>query len=284
MIKNSLNIYIQSNPQQNTAAKVSKFSFERFGFANVRILNLDENNLLKRNFYNKFKRNGKIVSYDPTDLQSFTLLRFYPPAIQKDGYAMIIDPDIFALKNFENEMEDIAKNGGELFCTKKNGRIKSEVMLINCKNFNLWNFNNIIDDLFNFKIDYSDLINLNFVDNNKISLINENFNSHDSINKDTILLHTTNRITQPWKVGLDIDYSYHASKYNLFKNYLKKILYLPHNEKLLMKKYQKHKNQSVIDCVKNLFKDAIDNNYLNQDDLNFAIEKKFISKNFIQSF
>ena len=115
MIKNSLNIYIQSNPQQNTAAKVSKFSFERFGFTNVRILNLDENNLLKGNFFNKFKRNGKIVSYDPTDLQSFTLLRFYPPAIQKDGFAMIIDPDIFALKNFENEMDDIAKNGGELF-------------------------------------------------------------------------------------------------------------------------------------------------------------------------
>lgn len=282
MIKNSLNIYIQSNPQQNTAAKVSKFSFERFGFTNVRILNLDENNLLKGNFFNKFKRNGKIVSYDPTDLQSFTLLRFYPPAIQKDGFAMIIDPDIFALKNFENEMDDIAKNGGELFCTKKNGRIKSEVMLINCKNFNLWNFNNIINDLFNFKIDYSDLINLNFIDNNKISLIDENFNSHDSINKDTILLHTTNRITQPWKIGLDIDYSYHASKYNLFKNYFKKILNLPHNEKLLMKRYQKHKDQNVIDCVKNLFKDAIDNNYLNQDDLNFAIEKKFISKNFIK--
>ena len=50
----------------------------------------------------------------------------------------------------------------KLYCTKKNNRIKSEVMLINTENFNHWNFEKIIDDLFSFKIDYSELINLEF--------------------------------------------------------------------------------------------------------------------------
>ena len=60
--------------------------------------------------------------------------------------------------------------------------------------------------MFSFKIDYSELINLEFIDKNSIGLIDENFNSHDEITDQTILLHATNRITQPWKTGLDIDF------------------------------------------------------------------------------
>ena len=35
----------------------------------------------------------------------------------------------------------------------------------------------------------------------KINEIPTKYNQHDTINKDTILLHTTNRITQPWKLN-----------------------------------------------------------------------------------
>ena len=70
-------------------------------------------------------------------------------------------------------------------------------MLIDCEKFDLWNFEKIIDDLFSYKTDYSKLINLEFIDENEIGFLDENFNSHDLITDNTILLHTTNRITQP---------------------------------------------------------------------------------------
>ena len=61
---------------------------------------MNDNSLLKEKFGNKFKRNGKIISFNPNDLQSFTLLRCFPPKICKNKYCLI-DPDVFAVKNFD---------------------------------------------------------------------------------------------------------------------------------------------------------------------------------------
>ena len=109
-------------------------------------------------------------------------------------------------------------------------------MLINCNNnFKLWNFDKIIEDIFSQKIDYNKLINLDFIEEKKIGLLGPSFNSLDQIYKDTILLHTSNRITQPWKEGLNIDFTVSASKYIYCKNLIKKIVGLKHNEKILKK-------------------------------------------------
>ena len=40
-------------------------------------MQLHENNILKEKYEKKFKRNGKVISFNPNDLQSFTLLRFF---------------------------------------------------------------------------------------------------------------------------------------------------------------------------------------------------------------
>ena len=156
-------------------------------------------------------------------------------------------------------------------------------MLINTENFNLWNFEKIINDLFSLKIDYSELINLDFIHKNSIGLIDENFNSHDEITDQTILLHTTNRITQPWKTGLDIDYSYHTSNLNLLINYFKKYVGLNYQKKLLEKKYQTHPNGKVIEFVTRLFEGAIDSKNITYEELIFSVEKKFISKQFLDT-
>lgn len=281
-MKNDLKIFIQSNPQQMTAAKVAEYSFKTKGFKNIEILNLYENELLKNNFGKKFKRNGKIISFNPNDLQSFTLLRFYPPEMCETRYCLIIDPDVFAVKDF-HEFSIENKNEKKIFCTKKNNKIRSEVMLIDCRDFNLWNFTEIINNLFSQKIDYSDLINLELFDKKHIGLIDENFNSHDIITNQTILLHTTNRITQPWKIGLDIDFSNHLSLYNLFKLYVKKILGLNYQKRLLEKKYQKHPDNKVIEFVKKLFEDAIKEKFITDEEITISINKKFISEDFFKS-
>ena len=69
-----LKIFIQSNPKQELAAKVS--SFIKHGYKNVEILKLNSVKELKNNFNKTFFRGGKKIVYDLDDLQSFTLLRF----------------------------------------------------------------------------------------------------------------------------------------------------------------------------------------------------------------
>ena len=195
----NLKIYIQSNPQQELAAKVSSYSFSKYGFKNVEILKLHEIDSLKDKFGKKYLRNGSMVKYDANDLQSFTLLRFIPPKIYND-FCLLIDPDVFVVKDPIPELLKYTSNNNfKMFCTNKDGKIKSEVCLLNCKEFNLWNFDELIEEMFLGKVDYQDIINFNFLSADKIGNLNENFNVWDKLNDSTIFLHTTNQLTQPWK-------------------------------------------------------------------------------------
>jgi len=279
----NLKIYIQSNPQQELAAKVSSYSFIKYGFKNVEILKLHEINSLKDKFGKKYLRNGSMIRYDPNDLQSFTFLRFIPPKIHND-FCLVIDPDVFLVKDPTSELlKCITNNNFKMFCTNKDGKIKSEVCLINCNKFNLWDFDKLIEEMFLGKVDYQDIINFNFLSANKIGNLNENLNVWDNLNDSTIFLHTTNRITQPWKQGLKVDFKIHASRYNYLKNFLRKVSGLKYNKKLFQSRYIQHPNLEVNNFVKNIFKEAIDNNYLNINEIEHSIKNNYISKFFIDN-
>ena len=92
-------------------------------------------------------------------------------------------------------------------------------MLVDCSQIR-WNFKKILSDLFSLKVDYKDLMDLSFDKSLKIKELSKSYNSHDIINHDTILLHTTNRITQPWKEGLNIDFERHTSQKYKFKQFI----------------------------------------------------------------
>ena len=62
-----------------------------------------------------------------------------------------------------DELESLS-NEYSVYCTKINNKFRTEVMVLN-KNKYLWNFDKLIESLFNFELDYEDLIHLNF-DNN----------------------------------------------------------------------------------------------------------------------
>ena len=276
----NLKIFIQSNPQQELAAKVSSFSFSKYGFKNVEILKLHEIDSLRDKFGKKYLRNGSMTKFDPNDLQSFTLLRFIPPKIHND-FCLVIDPDVFLVNDPTSELlKCLNNNNFKMFCTNKDGKMKSEVCLINCKKFDLWDFDKLIDEMFLGKVDYQDVINFNFLGAGKIGSLNENFNVWDNLNDRTIFLHTTNRITQPWKQGLKVDFKFHTSRYNYFKNFLRKVLGLKYNKKLFQKKYIEHPNLEVRNFVKKIFKDAIDSNYLSINDIEHSIKNSYISKIF----
>jgi len=278
----NLKIFIQTNPQQELAAKVAAYSFIRYGFNNVELIKLHDVNLLKDKFGENYLRSGRIINYDQKDLQSFTFLRFMPPKIH-DDFCLVIDPDIFAVKDPSRMLEKYVNNKkSKIFCTKKNGIIRSEVIILNCKNFSLWNFNELIANIFSKKIDYNEIINFEFLDPKLIGELDENLNIWDDLNDSTILLHTTNRITQPWKEGLDIDFKYYISKYNYFKNLVRKLFGSSYNYKIFEKKYQPHPNSKVLNFVEEMFKEAYIKNAITSEEIKLSLDNKYLSKIFIE--
>ncbi len=273
-----MKVYIQSNKYQSISAKVAKYSFERFGYE-VEIMSLEKNHILLDKINNQIKRNNKIVKYKD-DLQSFTLLRFYAPFLCKTkNNILVIDPDIFALKDPKELFSEIQNEEFDIACTFYNNNPRSEMMLINTNNVK-WDFNKIIEKLFNFEIDYKDLMNLNFDKNLKIKKISNKYNSHDKINYDTVLLHTTNRITQPWKEGLNINFERNnISYFNLIKQLIKKILNFNYDKNLLTNKFQKHPDEGVRDIVKKLFIEAKNKKIISEKEINNEINNNNLSKN-----
>lgn len=278
-----MKVFIQSNKFQELAAKVSKYSFIKNGFKDVEIVNIEDCDILKRNFGRKYLRNGKITKYESNDLQSFTLLRFIPTLLLKKGYCMIVDPDIFVVKNPIKSIQQEIKYDADLFCTKIDNKFRSEIMILNL-NKNLWDFEKIIDDLFKLKIDYSDLINLNFTKNLKIKKLDKKFNEHDNIKKDTIFLHTSNRQTQPWKEGLKINFKNYFSITYIVKNYIKHFLKLNADKRVTNDYFYKHPNENVHNFVVNIFNSALIRGYISKKEINYALEQKYISKEFINYF
>ena len=68
----------------------------KYGFNDIEILEIENHKVLKDNQLT-YLRNGKLTKF-VDDLQSFTLLRFYPFALKNLDKCLIIDPDVFAAK------------------------------------------------------------------------------------------------------------------------------------------------------------------------------------------
>ena len=274
-----MKVFIQSNKFQYPAALVSKYSFEKFGYK-CEIVSFDDSDVLKNYIGKTYLRKGKKKIFK-NDLQSFTLLRFLIPSlVDQNEKILIIDPDIFALRSLE-ELDKITLNKDKIYCTFHNQIPRSEMMVGISKNFNL-NFNETLKKLFEHKIDYDDLMSLKLYDSSKIKKISNNFNEHDTIKADTYLLHTTKRITQPWKLGLKVDFEKHNQLKIKLINYLKKYLFLDYNLEFISDKYLKHENEEVYKFVLDLFVKSIQNNYLSSEQIKKSVENKFIGKIFYQ--
>jgi lipopolysaccharide biosynthesis glycosyltransferase len=274
-----MKIFIQSNKFQYTAAKVAKFSFERFGYT-IEIVNFEEHEILTKRIGEKYLRKGKIKIFK-NDLQSFTLLRFLIPQLAKPNDKIaIIDPDVFALQPL-NKLQEITNVENKIFCTFYNGIPRSEVMIGKAKNFYL-NFNQLIYDLFELKIDYDDIMSLRVYKESELVEIPQAYNQHDQINNGTFILHTTNRISQPWKLGLKIDFDRHLSSKTKIINYLKKYLFFPYNKSFVSNYYIKHESKEVYNLILELFKEAVNKNYINKSELEKSVQEGFVGINFFK--
>ena len=277
-----MRLYIQKNNKQDLASKISAASFIKNGFKkeNIFFLDFEKNDLLKSMIGRKYKRSG-VVKYFKNDLQSFTLLRFLAP--QQDDYngkLLVIDPDVFALKKVDN-IFNLLSDQEDLACTYIGDKARTEVMLINAQKVK-WEFQNIIKKVFNLELDYTDLMNLSFDKNLKIKKLDNSFNSLDVIKDETVLLHTTNRITQPWKEGLKVDFEIHKSKYYIIKQLVKKWVGKNYDNQVTNLRYFRHPNEQIIKTIKFFFNFAKKNGIITESDINNAVRNLEISKTFLK--
>ena len=211
-------VFIHTNEKQMVGALVAKYALKKNSknpdSFDVKILSLEETPHLYGREGKTYLRKGKVATWRNNDLQSFSPLRMMVPQhMGFKGKALVIDPDIFAVGDV-CELLNRDMNGNAVICKhmqdgyKGNGNAfyATSVMLLDCEKLPYWQWDRQIDDMFNQKLDYGDWISLRLEDSSKIGMLEEEWNHFDTLNGQTRLLHNTERITQPWKTGLPIDF------------------------------------------------------------------------------
>lgn len=204
-------VFIQANEKQYLGAQLAKYTIERYSEHtdkfSVEIMQAHEVLDLNRLYGNKILKDGKEITYGDGDLQSFTLTRFMSPELMNfEGKSIVIDPDVFATYSdiwdlFTMDMED----NSALMRRHNGGDWGTSVMLLDNSKFKHWKIKDIVDDLLSKNVDYRDWMGLR-LEKQKIGVLDKMWNHYDTLTPDTKLLHTTLRVTQPWRVGLPVEY------------------------------------------------------------------------------
>lgn len=212
-------VFIHTNEQQYLGAVVSAHSFrrqsrhpERF---DVRILRLEDTPQLYGREGQHYLRMGQMATWYNADLQSFSPLRMMAPqAMGFRGRALMTDPDVFSVGGDVLELLDSDMQGKAVVCRNLPpekgggaGKWATSVMLLDCARLSSWRWDQQIDDMFAGKLDYKRWIQLADQPPESIGELPEIWNSFDKLEPETRLLHMTERLTQPWKTGLPIDFN-----------------------------------------------------------------------------
>lgn len=208
-------VYIHTNNKQLFGALVSKYSFERIYSIdapfNVEIINVDELKTFQNIFGKEIFMNGHEVIYHGDDLQSFTLARFMAPQLSGyNGRSVVIDPDVFCCSAKFDEIFQMTYSK-PIAAVFSKGSPLSSVMVLDNPRLTHWNVENILADLVSKSRDYRYYMNLDFEKGN-VDILPDVFNCLDRLGDDTVLLHNTNRLTQPWKTGLKVDFRINKMK------------------------------------------------------------------------
>lgn len=215
---NKPTVFIHTNDQQIAGAYVAMYSMKRasaFPDAfDVKLIRLEETPHLTKRQGQPYLRKGKNAVWLNEDLQSFSpLRRMIPQLMGFQGRAVVTDPDVFAIGDI-SELLTMDMGGKAIMCRnvsegyKGNGHkfYASSVMLLDCSKLTHWCWDEDIDKMFAGELDYGPWISLRTEPPESIGELEEEWNSFDKLTPFTRLLHTTERLTQPWKTGLPIDF------------------------------------------------------------------------------
>lgn len=280
-------VFIHTNDKQYLGAKLCQYAFQTRSKSpelfDIEIVRLEETNNLFEKEGVEYLRKGKSAKWLNNDLQSFSPLRMAIPQLMKfEGKALVTDPDVFAVSDVW-ELLNRNMDGKAIICRsvsngyRGNGHsfYATSVMLLDCKKLRHWNWDQMIQDLFDKKFDYGDWISLKKEDPSTIGELEEEWNHFDTLSSGTKLLHTTERSTQPWKTGLPVDFDTTSNKHKS-KNFLKRVLTQFREKK--HSKYIPHPDPNQEKFVLSLMKEAFQNNFISRNFLQEQISKSNLRK------
>jgi hypothetical protein len=219
-------VFIHTNHKQIIGALVAAYALKRNSpnadKFDVRIIQTRDYPFLQAREGQMYLRDGVKRPWLNDDLQSFTLLRFMPPELMcYQGRAVVIDPDIFAVKDVW-ELLSRDMQGKAIMCRMRAGpkgfvdRCKaSSVMLLDCAKLRHWKVEEQFNAMFESERDYQPWVCLKYEDPETIGYIEDEWNDFDRLTSKTKMIHNTRRRTQPWKAGLPIDWR-PAERFRLF--------------------------------------------------------------------
>ena len=210
-------VFIHTNERQMLGALVGQYALRRNSTHrddfDVRILCTADHPWLAARDGQDYLRSGTRRPWELDDLQSFTPLRFQPPAeMGYAGRALITDPDVFAV----GDVWDLLSRDmqGKAMVARRAGGAKgraglwaSSVMLLDCEQLAHWRCQEQFDEMFEGDRDYTDWLGLLLEPPGSIGELETEWNDLDNLTPDTRMLHNTKRYTQPWKTGLPIDFT-----------------------------------------------------------------------------
>jgi hypothetical protein len=273
--------FIQANKKQLLGALIAKYAFEKtYGGENpvlVTIMLVEEIPEFKKFAGSKYYRKEFVFNADPSDLQFFTLTRFLPPQLMSfEGRAIVIDPDIFALQDISPLFEIDLGQAAIAACRKKEAW-DSSLMVLDCAKLKHWKISEWLEKLTNKRMDYDRIMMLK--DEKNVTEIPRIWNDLDHLDENTKMLHTTMRLTQPWKTGLPRDFTINPlPKYFgiIPREPIFKILgkYPTH--------YQPHPNKKIEQFFFELLRQALSEGYIERSFLHSEIAAGHVRKDLFE--
>ena len=235
-------VFIQANDKQILGAIVAEYALRRMSQDgdrfDVEVIHTRDHPFLAAREGQLYLRDGGRRRWLNGDLQSFTPLRFMPPQLMGyAGRALVIDPDVFAVADVWDLLSR-DMGGKVILCRRKIGGFASSVMLLDCARLTHWRCEQQFDEMFAFQRDYNAWMWLKLEPLETIGLFETTWNDFDRLKTDTRMLHTTRRLTQPWKTGLAIDWT--PSERLPISRWLMRIRRRLFGEYALLGRYRRH--------------------------------------------
>ena len=271
-------VFIHTNQQQQLGAQVAAHSFRRQSRHpqrfDVRLLRLEETPHLHGRDGQRYLRSGQMATWHNADLQSFSPLRMMVPQVMRyQGRALVTDPDVFSVGGDVLELLDSDMGGKAVICrnlpAEKGGGAgawATSVMLLDCAKLAAWRWDEQIDAMFAGRLDYKRWIQLADDPPQTIGELPVIWNSFDKLEADTRLLHMTERITQPWKTGLPIDFDMNfQGPAGQMRRWLREHHMLP------AKRFQPHPDPRQEALFFSLLQECLDEKSVTEDELHQAV-------------
>jgi hypothetical protein len=262
-----MKVFIQSNESNYLNAKISEYSFSKFANIDISIMNVNDFKYLCSHNNKQFNRGSDICEWRINSMVSFFPTRFFVNDLFR-GECLIIDPDIFCVKDPKDLLNDI--DSTKLNVVENNNNppydfdgYHSSVMYVDT-NILSWDEEKVVNDMFDLSKDFDDYMRLYNCD---VNLLEENkYQSFDKITDETIFIHMTRSETQPWKTGLRYkEWELH----NRSKNFGGKF-----------KVFEKHQSEIVENFFFQLSKEALECNFIDENMINEHIDKGNIRQDY----